>query len=201
MKIKDIDKKYQDSLSEHQRLIEDEAKAKRRAEQYRDEAEEAALAENVDLYESLQAKASHEEAVAYVLSKRIENNNVKRLDEAEVLEAWEDYASDYDKKLMDGWKQFNETKKKLLHQYAELVDMQYEACATRKRLAGYIASDVKRFEMNFIPCLNENVSFAGMYVHDADMVYCLAELARQGVDIRGDERVDRMFRTVVRREV
>ena len=207
MKVADIDKKFQESMKDYQTLIEKQNAAKRQAEDLQSAAEDAALAGDVETYKDLKRKAEDAESLSYVLQKRIEKTGAKDVfTMEEVVDAWEEYADDHNKKLKAKLKKFSETKLDLLRQYDDLVTLQREACAVRERLARYIGVDKapgtpdlglsKLFPMDYIPCRKKGdfgaLAFASVYgvgIADPDAIYFLANMDKRPESLAKDADV------------
>ena len=97
----------------------------------------------------------------------------------EAKEAWADYSGDYNKRMKKAVSDFKAEKEKFLKMYSDMVDMQREALATRRRIARIAEADENSFSMEFIPC-RSGINTAGLLrlggfaCMDADAAYYLA---------------------------
>ena len=211
MKVSDIDKKYQESIKELQILTENQKAAERDAEALNADAETAAVAGDLEKFKTLKRQASDAEALAYVLNKRIEQNDGKNLfSKGEIDDAWKDYAAEHNKILKAKLKKFNETKGDLLRQYAEMVAVQRETCAVRERLARYIGVEksvaqpdyglAERFPFDALPCKKRADAGAlnvfGASIADPDAAYYLASLNKVGEDLYKDPEARQVVEVV-----
>ena len=119
-----------------------------------EECQAAVTAGNVDAY--IQANTEKERISAALYVKRNFKDGLKTaVSEADALEAWSNYAGEYNKKLDKALSEFYAERDKLLEMYSGFVSLQGEACKTRDNLAGVtgISNPEKVFEMQYIPCL------------------------------------------------
>ena len=201
--VKDIDKKYQEHMSACQRMIEQQANAKREADQLNREAEAAACDGNLEEYSALKNKAREAEDLAYVLEKQIEKRNTGDLfTDEEISAAWDSCAEEHNRLLNEKLKKYNATRTDMLRQYAEMVTLQRETCAIRERLGAYIgmkkealAPDYglgRRFPMEYIPCLkngeNGTLTIRGANIQDPDAAFYLASFGKEAQDLAHDDK-------------
>lgn len=197
MKIKDVDKKFNDANEALIKLIEARNNASKQAEDLKAQAEEAAVSGDLDQYKKLKAQADDLEAFVYVQGKQIEKiKQNPAVSNKDVSDAWEDYVKTYDKDLKAKLDRFHEAKNKLLKEFVEMVDMQNNALATRERLASYIGKEKvnltldgglgSMFPMNYIPCIGRGIerngnelALRGTSVCDPDAVYYLNSLGKK----------------------
>ena len=187
MTVKELDEKIQESILNKQKLTDRQRTAEMKAQTLNAEAETAAASGDVEKYRELRSQATEQGELAYVLKKQIERDEGNVCD-ADVTEAWARYRAEYEKKLNAGLKTFRESKMNMLRQYAEMVTLQRDACATRERLTRYLGREVAplaggkdraletRFSMEYIPNEECLASIMGANVEDADAIYYLANL-------------------------
>lgn len=189
MTVKELDEKYQTSMLNYQQMIESQKEAARKAEEYNDLAETAAAAGDLDAYKKNRADAIDAESLAYVLDKQIKKAGENPVfNETEVAEAWRRYAAEYGKSLAGKRKRFDKLKTELLEEYASMVQLQRDACATRERISAYIGKGRntvamecdktfdKRFEMDMIPHEEGLAYIRGANTDDTDLIYFLANM-------------------------
>lgn len=205
MSIADLERKWTESNNVLARLIGVRDQAAAEAATLKAKAEEAALANDLESYKDLKAQAEDLEAFAYVQSKQIEKaNNIPVVEKEEAVDAWSEYASEYNANLKEKIAKFEEAKHIMLKEFCELVDMQNCACATRERLASFIGK--KRdpssidgglgslFPMEYIPCqgrgtmkTGSEVSMQGTSVCDPNAVFYLNSLGIPALDLYKSE--------------
>ena len=191
MTVKELDEKYQASMLNYQQMIESQKEAARKAAEYNDLAETAAAAGDLDAYKKNRADAIDAESLAYVLDKQIKKAGENPVfNETEVAEAWRRYTAEYGKSLASKRKRFDKLKTELLDEYASMVQLQRDACATRERIGAYIGKGRsatagyeecdnafdKRFEMDMIPHEKGLAYIRGANTDDADLIYFLANM-------------------------
>ena len=189
MTVKELDEKYQASMLNYQQMIESQKEAARKAAEYNDLAETAAAAGDLDAYKKNRADAIDAESLAYVLDKQIKKAGENPVfNETEVAEAWRRYTAEYGKSLASKRKRFDKLKTELLDEYASMVQLQRDACATRERISAYIGKGRntvamerdnafdKRFEMDMIPHKKGLAYIIGANTEDADLIYFLANM-------------------------
>lgn len=209
--IKDLDKKYQDNMSACQRMVEQQAAAKRDAERLNQEAEAAACSGNVAEYSTLKRQAREAEDLAYVLEKQIEKASAGELFTREEIDAaWQACADEHNKQMNEKRKKFAELKSDLLRQYAEMVSLQRETCAIRERLSGYIGLNKQpgapdfglngRFPMDYIPCKGNMdagaISIRGVNISDPDAVYYLSSFGKTPEALINDQAAHEIRKVV-----
>lgn len=211
--VKEIEKKYMAAMDEYKSLIARQAEMRQKAERLNDEAEAAAVSGNIEQYKALKAEASDAEAAAYVMQKRIEKSGAEDVfSREEVMQAWDNYAADYNKQLKGMLKKFYDTKAELLLQYSAMVEAQRAACATREKIGAYIGLKINpliggidnRFDglmpMKYIPCMaageRGTLSIRGARIQDADACYYLASLKKSDVDLYRDPEAQKVITVV-----
>ena len=194
MTVKELDEKYQSAMTNYQQMIEAQKDAERKAAEYNELAETAAAAGELEAYKKSKADAIDAESLAYVLEKQIEKTGANSVfSEDEVFDAWHRYAAEYGKNLAIKRKRFEKLKTELLEEYAGMVQLQRDACATRERISAYIgmnrrgaANEIdnvfdKRFEMDLIPINDGLTSIRGANTCDADAVFYIANMGIKDV--------------------
>lgn len=193
MKLKDIDKKYEEANEKLVSVRNLRNEALKLSEEYSRKAEEAAGTGDVDKYMELDAMSNKQKALAYVYQKQIEQLGTVNVSKSEAIEAWNDYAKSYAKTMKALSDEFQKEKEKLLKKYAEMVDLQDEACKARERLGSYIGKNKQNlqmgggydnlFPMEYIQCLGTGngvnsllTSLSGATIKDPDAVYYLSSL-------------------------
>ena len=205
MTIKEIENLVKVKNEAREQAIRKKQENETKAEQYRIDADEAATAGDLERYKELKALAEDAEAVAYVCGKQLEIEHPVTLEQTR--KAWDDYVSDYKKKLSAKLKRFEAAKVEMLKEYAGAVVLQGEACEVRERLARYcgmtlgpaaIGADKRlddTFQMEYIPCNGSNVlkndvvvTISGSPIKDPDAVYYLASLQLEPQVLTNDPR-------------
>lgn len=193
--VKEIEKKYMAAMEEYKNLIARQEEMQRKADSLNEEAEAAAVSGNIEQFKAIKAEASDAEAAAYVMKKRIEKSGAEDLfSREEVMQAWGNYAADYNKQLKGMLKKFYDTKAELLLQYSAMVDAQRAACATREKIGAYIGMKINPvaagvdndfdglMPMDYIPCMKVGeagtLMIHGSRIQDADACYYLASLKK-----------------------
>lgn len=200
MKIQDIERMVEEAAEKLHNMIKARDEAAQRAEKCLTEAEDAAIAGDTERYKKLKSQADDAAATNYVCTKQIERmKSGPVVTKDEVVDAWTDYAKEYNKTLKAKLKKFHDMKMSMLKEYAEMVDLQGEACAVRERLAEQAGIKIdgarrgnsldKIFQMEFIPCAGRTMAEKTMSgigqlsirgtsrVEDADAVYFLSSLS------------------------
>lgn len=205
MTIKDIEKQVENAKKTREELIKNQSESEEQAKNYRAKADAAAIAGDVAAYKEFKALADDAEAMAYVCGKQLDAENNITL--GQTREAWEDYVSDYKRKLAGKLKKFEAAKDEMLKAYADAVVLQGEACETRERLAnlcgmtlGPVAVGIDdrldaTYPMDYIPCKSGSmmdndavVSIVGSSIKDPDAVYYLASLHLKNMILTNDPR-------------
>lgn len=205
MTIKEIENLVKVRNEAREQAIRKKQENETKAEQYRIDADEAATAGDLERYKELKALAEDAEAVAYVCGKQLEIEHPVTLEQTR--KAWDDYVSDYKKKLSAKLKRFEAAKVEMLKEYAGAVVLQGEACEVRERLARYcgmtlgpavIGTDKRlddTFQMEYIPCNGSNVlkndvvvTISGSPIKDPDAVFYLASLQLEPQVLTNDPR-------------
>ena len=128
-----------------------------------DEADAAAEAGNVELYEEKIAEKDKIERAIFV--KRNFLDKMKwTVTEDDAIKAWEGYVAEYNRRLTKARADFLAAKEKLIKLYSDMVELQGEALETRKELGAVVDLDKNTFKMDFIPCVKK--SEAGSLVLD-----------------------------------
>ena len=211
--VKEIEKKYTAAMEEYKNLIARQAEMQRKADSLNEEAEAAAVSGNIEQYKAIKAEASDAEAAAYVMKKRIEKSGAENVfSKEEVMQAWENYAADYNKQLKGMLKKFYDTKTELLLQYSAMVEAQRAACATREKIGAYIGMKIEplaggidnHFDglmpMDYIPCMKAGETGAlmirGARIKDADACYYLASLKKSDMELYRDPEAQKVISVV-----
>ena len=187
--IKDIENQLKATEQARLQLEKTKKENEDQAKEYRTQADAAAVAGDLTRYKELKALADDAEAVAYVCGKQLEAEQGEAVTKEQTQEAWADYAEQYGKKLAAKLKEFDKAKTEMLKLYAEAVDLQAEACATRERLAEYAGVRYSagrdgrldaEYPMGYISCDIATaggqycITMPGLGIEDKDAVYYLA---------------------------
>lgn len=187
--IKDIDAQVETTNKVREQLAQSKHGNERKAEEYRARADAAAVTGDVETYKKYKQLMDDAEAMAYVCGKQLEAEQNKAVTKEQTQEAWRGYADQYGKKIAAKLKEFDKAKAEALKLYAEAVDLQDEACATRERIAGYAGVSYNPgmdgkldadYPMEYIPCETSSaggrycLSMPGVGIEDKDAVYYVA---------------------------
>ena len=205
MTIKDIERQLEATEKAREQLVKTKRESDQLALEYRARADEAASIGNVESYKELKALADDAEAVAYVCGKQLEAEQANPITIEQTRVAWDVYAKEYNKKLAAKISKFETLKADLLREYAEAVELQKEACATREWLADVVQQKPTRAEgegslryrypMSYLPCVGGNeqpqLRIGGAVIHDPDAVYYLASWKLDSVKLQADPRTSK----------
>lgn len=198
MTIKDIDKQVEATKETRAQLERVQQENEEKAKDCRIKADAAAADGDLTGYKKLKGLAEDAEAVAYVCKKQLEVEAAPAVTKAQTVEAWDEYAADYNKKITEKLEKVRKAKESFLREYMEAVDMQREACSVRERLAFYVGVKPDRvdsvYDMAYIPYHNgmepgkPSVWLKGAGVDDPDAVALLASLNLSPAQLAQDER-------------
>lgn len=211
MTIKEIEKQVEATKEAREQLIKTKDENEKKAKEYREKADSAAISGDLVQYKELKSLAEDAEAVAYVCGKQLEVEHPVTLEQTR--DAWDSYAADYNKKLSAKLRKLEAAKADLLKDYADALIIQGEACAVRERLARYAGVHLqptgvgiddnleKTYPMEYIPCKNAmkgdvTTAIAGSSVKDPDAVYYLASLQLDMLTLAKDPRQHAMVSVV-----
>lgn len=211
MKVKEIDKMFEENNDKLVKAKKLRSEALKLAEEYSMKAEEAANAGDADKYLELMELSNKQKAIAYVYQKQIDQFGTVNVSKADVAEAWKDYAKQYSKSMKMLNDEFQKEKEKLLKKYIEMVDLQDEACSVRERLGSYIgktrvAMSVDGgfgtlFPMDHIGGFGDKVdswiSINGSSIKDPDAVYYLSSLGLNGLQLPGSSECKKIQNVVL----
>lgn len=198
MTIKEIEKQVESTREAREQMQRAQQENEKQAREYRIKADAAAIAGDVATYKELKALASDAEAVAYVCKRQLEAETENPVTKEQTVEAWDEYATGYNKKIAAKLEKVKKAKAAFIQEYLEAVDMQREACTTRERLAMYAGVKDDRIEgiyrMEYIPCKDGMsggkpiVTLNGAGIKDPDAVTVLASLGKDSLQLINDER-------------
>lgn len=151
------------------------------------ECQDAVDAGNVEaIYQKLQEKETTEAALRVKQSFQEKIDGILPVTEAAAREAWENYVSPYNKKLVKAMAEFKAKRDELNAMYSAMVDLQQKACETREFLtaAAGVPDLVKTFKMECLPAMPTRnigwsndpglITISGCDCADPDAVYYLA---------------------------
>ena len=172
------------------------------------EANAAADAGDVDLYESKANAKNHVHATIFVKRRQLDRLG-PTVNEADADAAWSDYVATYNKKLQAALDAFEETKEKFYQQYSDLVSLQHDALAVREHLGAAVGVDKNRYRMEFVPVQQGPSVYGALKIYgfncpDPDSVFYLSMYCRknkttlfnQGTSTP-DPEAERVFHVVV----
>lgn len=153
------------------------------------ECQAAVDAGNVDAY--YQKRQEKEKTADALYVKKVsfdKNKDAIPVTEDAVREAWENYVSPYNKKLVKAMAEFKAKRDELNSLYSAMVDLQQKACETREFLAAVVGVPdyemVKKFNMECLPAMPTRkigwtndpglITISGCDCADPDAVYYLA---------------------------
>lgn len=212
MTIKEIENQMKATNEAREQMKHTKLDNENLARKYREDADAAAIAGDIARYKELKALADDAEAVAYVCGKQLEVEQKPPVTVDQTIEAWNEYVSDYNRKLAAKLRKFEAAKATMLKEYADAVVLQGEACEMRERLARYAGRELgpsgftdfrlsATYPMDYIPCAvptsnGVKLSIIGSNMLDPDAVYYLSSLNLVGHDLTVDPRQNAISRIV-----
>ena len=169
--VKDIDLKIAAAAAEVEKAKEADRQDEIKKEDLRQQMAAAAEDGNLSLYRSLKDQISALDDAEFVRSTHLRKLG-SGVTAEEVAAAWDNYVTDYDKRLRGNLADLEQKKAAFLDCYAALIGMQAEAIQTRERLSGYVKIDAEKLPMEFIPVKNEQFkaptidAMAAFYIHN-----------------------------------
>lgn len=174
------------------------------------EADANAAADAGDVDEYLMKKAAKDRVTAALFVKRKQFDKLSSsVTEADARTAWANYVAEYNSKLAEGLKAFEEVKADLLQRYSYLVSLQADALAVRSHLGNAVGIDKTSLPMDYIPVMSGleakgALRLAGFNCVDPDAAYFMANHCRKnnktfvGISNRDPEE-ERVYSVVVTR--
>lgn len=156
-----------------------------RIDTLQDQATEAANAGDFERYKSLSAEREDAQKELFVKQTYLNTLKGHSVSEDEALEAWNEYAADYDKQFARLLSDYESKRDALLKAYGQLVDLQGEALTVKKDLYDYTgdAGLVNKLKCQLLPDGRSEqygvVSMEGTGVKNADAVFYMACYEKQ----------------------
>lgn len=153
--VADIDKKVADAAEKKNQLKAESKQADSRKLDLDKQSTAAAEAGDLELYRALKKQAASIEEESFVRAAQL-GKLQNPVSEDEVLSAWKDYTTTYNKTMSAHLAELEKKKNAFLDEYETLVKMQGEALVIRERLAGYLGEEFaktvdSRMGMEVIP--------------------------------------------------
>lgn len=134
MKLKDIFKKIEDSNAAKEKARGEIAVLERELDDLNARAESVAATGNEDEYIRLTDEASRITRRIYVKKKISEVPAEKEIKESEVVDAWNEYAAEYEKTYDKNFEKFVKARQQLRDVYETMMQDQNDALMTREKL-------------------------------------------------------------------
>lgn len=133
-KLEKLFQKHERAVQEMKDLKEEVAKLEAEKDRLKNEAEKAAKEGNVALYQEKRNEAQTAEDTLFVRRKQIKQKSAPAPKE-EAVEAWKEYAGEYNKAFEKAWAEYKRQRKNLFDTYMKLALQQQEALRKRKMCA------------------------------------------------------------------
>ncbi len=190
-----LDKLVKDRAAEKEQLAKDIDTIKERVEAANKAAQAAAAAGNLDGYKAAQAEAAAFGDQLTVCKAHLhELETTSPISEGQAALAWQNYSAQYNKQFDAKLAQYEKIKQELLTVYAELIDIEAAAFATRERIAVNSGLDKKAqslfdkpLDLSFpCKCLPDKsdtsgpqLGMPGTIIKNEDALFYLIELSKR----------------------
>lgn len=138
--VNELDQRVVDAAAAREKMEREKKDRAAKKEALAQEAEAYAEANDVDGYLRCKQQIERLDAIDHVIDVQL-RKSPQIASNDEIRAAWNDYASEYNRKMVAGLASLEKTRKELLRVYGELYEAQKSALAIRGRLEQYAADE------------------------------------------------------------